>query len=191
MLNYIENSLISENSKHRKTSLEIILNTIDICTDIGASLVLVPFFGTASIITKKQIQILTMEMQKLANPAEEKGVHLGLETGLEASTMVQLVESIGSDHVGVYFDTGNTASKGYNMKHEISTLSENILQVHIKDYPYRKLGEGNINFHDVISSLKKISFDGYLILETPSLDDSSKTAIENLEFLKQTLAGVD
>lgn len=189
LLNYDENSPASDKEEHREAGREIIRNAMEVCAHIGASVILVPFFGTAALKSEEQIRHLVDEMKRLLPMAEDKGVFLALETSLEAPQMVEVVESIGSDHVKVYFDTGNTASKGYDVVQEIMTLDELIAQVHMKDHPSRTLGEGNINFGGVIDALEKTGFDGYLVLETPSLDDSVGSASSNLAFLRRLVEG--
>jgi L-ribulose-5-phosphate 3-epimerase len=189
LLNYDEHSPASGNVEHREAGREIIRNTIEACGAIGASVILVPFFGTAALKSEEHARRLVHEMKGLSPMAEEMGVFLALETSLEALHLVRVVESIGSDHLQVYFDTGNTASKGYDVVREITTLGERIAQVHVKDHPSRALGEGSIDFGGVIGALEDVGFDGYLVLETPSLDDSVVSASSNLAFLRRVVEG--
>jgi L-ribulose-5-phosphate 3-epimerase len=189
LLNYDEHSPASGNAEHRKAGREIIRNAVEACAHIGASVILVPFFGTAALKSEKQTQRLIDEMKGLSPVAEERGVCLALETSLEAPQLVRVIESIGSDHVKAYFDTGNTASKGFDVAREITALGGLIAQVHVKDHPSRTLGEGSIEFSGVIAALEDAGFDGYLVLETPSLDDSVGSASGNLAFLRCVVEG--
>ena len=191
LLNYDENSPASINAEHRETGREIIQNAVEACADIGASVILVPFFGTATLKTQEQTRLLIDEIIELSPTAEDRGVCLALETSMEAPELVQVVESIGSECVQVYFDIGNTASMGYDVVQEITTLGELIVQVHVKDHPSRILGEGEIDFGGVIAALEKTGFDGYLVLETPSLDDSVGSASNNLAYLRRVVEGED
>ncbi len=189
LLNHKENSPASDRAEHREAGREIIRNTIDACAHIGASVILVPFFGTAALKSEEQIQFLIGEMRELSTIAEDKGVCLSLETSLEAPELVRIVESVGSDYLRVYFDTGNTASIGHDMVQEIETLGEHIAQVHVKDYPSRTLGEGNVDFDETVGTLKKVGFNGYLVLETPASDDSAGAASSNLTYIRRVVEG--
>jgi sugar phosphate isomerase/epimerase len=185
LLNYREHSPASDEAEHRKTAGEIIRNTIESCACIGASVILVPFFGTAALESEEQIRRLIGEMKRLSPIAEDKGVHLALETSLNAADMVRIVEAIGSDYVQVYFDTGNAAGMGYDIVWEIEVLGKHIAQTHIKDSPSTAvLGEGDIDFEAAIGALKKIGFRGYLMLETPSTEDPVAAAVKNLGYIK-------
>jgi L-ribulose-5-phosphate 3-epimerase len=184
LLNYREHSPASDASEHRKTADEIIRKTIKACAHIGASVILVPFFGTASLRSEEQIQRLIDEVRRLLPIAEENRVCLGLETSLRAPDMLRIIEDIGSDYVQVYFDTGNTAGIGYDIIQEIEALGKHIVQTHIKDSPGGTLGKGKIDFEAAIGAFKRVGFDGYLMLETPSRSESAAAAIENLEYIR-------
>jgi len=185
LLNYRENSPASDASEHRETADEIIRKTIEACAHIGASVILVPFFGTASLKSEDQIQRLMDEMKRLSPIAEDKKVCLGLETSLNADDMLRIIKAIGSDYVQVYFDTGNTAGIGYDIIQEIEALGRHIIQTHIKDSPGGTLGEGKIDFEVAIGAFKKVGFGGYLMLETPSRGESAAAAVENLGHIKR------
>jgi len=188
LLNYREYSPASDEVEHRETAGEIIQNTIEACAHIGASVILLPFFGTAALKSEEQIQHLIGEMKKLSPIAEDKCVCLALETSLNAANMVRIVEAIESDYVQVYFDTGNTAGIGYDIVQEIEELGKHIVQTHIKDNPStRMLGEGHIDFEAAIGTLKMIDFRGYLMLETPSTKDSAAAAVKNLAYIKRVV----
>lgn len=185
LLNHEEYSPASVRKDHRKLGSKIVKNSIEACSSIGASVILMPFFGSAALKSEEQRRLLVGEMKKLSTKAESNAVHLALETSLEAPEMVRIVDSIESDFVKIYFDTGNVVVQGYDLVQEIDTLGERIVQVHVKDHPGGTLGKGKIDFDEVIGRLRSIGFEGYLILETPALNNSEEMALRNLNFLKQ------
>lgn len=185
LLNYRERSPASDKLEHREVAREIIEKTVEACTDIGASVILIPFFGTATLSSEEHIHRLIDEMKKCAPIAEKSKVYLGLETSLRAKEMKRIVEAIGSDYVRIYFDTGNTAGFGYDVVTEIEELGDYIIQTHIKDNPSDKmLGKGNVDFRAALDAFERVGFDGYLMLETPSKEDSERAAKENITYLK-------
>jgi len=187
LLNHEEYSPASVRKDHRALSSEIIKNSIEACSSIGGAVILMPFFGSSAIKSDNQISLLISELKKLSSIAESNGVYLALETSLKAPDMVRIVDSIESDFVKVYFDTGNTVEQGYDLIQEIDALGERIVQVHVKDYPRGTLGMGRIDFAEVIGGLMDIGFEGYLMLETPALNNSEEMALRNLNFIKQIL----
>jgi L-ribulose-5-phosphate 3-epimerase len=190
LLNHKENSPASDREEHREAGREIIGNAIEACASIGASVILVPFFGTAALKSEEQKQLMISEMRRMAPIAEDRGVCLALEVSMKAPELVHTVEAIGSDYVQVYFDVGNAASAKHDVVQEIMGLGEHISQVHVKDYPSRTLGEGDINFNEIIGALKEVGYDGYLMLETPSLQDSTGAASSNINYLRRVVEGI-
>ena len=68
----------------------------------------------------------------------------------------------------VYYDVGNSTRKGFDVMKEIRWLgSSRICQIHLKDNP-GFLGQGKINFPEVVEALADIGFDKWAQLETDS-----------------------
>ena len=184
MLNDIKNSPASCDAQERSTAHSIIRKTIEACGEVGIPLILIPFFGSAALKEEAKIAHLIEGMKKLAPIAREHGVSFGLETSLGAPDMVRIIDSIGADNVKVYFDTGNADIIGYDILDEIKELGKRIVQVHMKDNPSGILGQGSIDFPAVYEALAEQEFDGYLVLETPALDNAISSASRNLGFME-------
>ena len=82
---------------------------------------------------------------------------------------------------GINYDTGNSASLGYDCSEEIRFYGKQILNVHIKD---RKLygstvplGYGNTNFNKIFQELNKISYRGNFILQTARAIDGDHQSV--------------
>ena len=67
------------------------------------------------------------------------------------------------------YDVGNSASLGYNITEEITTLNDLIENIHIKDRKLHgqtvPLGTGDVDFNLFFSLLKKINYSGELIIQ--------------------------
>ena len=186
LLNYREHSPASEDAAHRATGREIIMHALVACQEIGASVILVPFFGTATLRTREQMALVIREMRSCASVAESVGVRLALETSLDARTTLALLEQIDSDAVQVYFDTGNTVGLEYDILREIEALGTRIAQVHVKDHPATPvLGAGCIDFEQVFQALDRVGFREVLVLEVPTSDDA--TAQANLAYVRRVV----
>jgi L-ribulose-5-phosphate 3-epimerase len=184
LFNYREFSPASEDPAHRRTARQILEQAMAACHAIGASVILVPFFGTATLETRERIEHLAHEMRSCASTAESLGICLGLETSLDASATLAILAQIESNAVQVYFDTGNAAGLNYEVVQEIQDLQGQIAQAHVKDHPTTPvLGSGGIDFQRVIQALCQIGFQDYLVLELPTSDDATMQA--NLSYLKR------
>jgi sugar phosphate isomerase/epimerase len=187
LLNNRRYSPASPDESERRRGVEVITQAIGVCKDIGAKVILIPFFGAAIISSEETKELLIAELQKCAETAEVEEVYLAVESTLSAEEALKVVRSVDSPYVKVYFDVGNALWQGYDPVKEIEALGKEIVQVHIKDTQNKPLGEGQVNLKAALGALRKIGYDGYLVLETPSVPDPIKAAKANLEYLKKQM----
>jgi len=94
-----------------------------------------------------------------------------------------------SKNVLVYYDVGNSTNAGFDVVKEIRWLGKDrICQIHLKDNP-AYLGEGKINFPEVMRAIRDIGFTAYANLETDVHQNSTVEADmrRNLEFTRKLL----
>ena len=184
LFNYQEHSPASEDAAYRATARQILEQALVACHEIGSSVILVPFFGTATLQTREQIAHLVAGMRSCAPLAESLGICLALETSLDAPPILAILEQINSDAVQVYFDTGNAARLEHDIVQQIQALERHIVQVHVKNYPMTPvLGSGQVDFRRVIQALHQVGFHDYLVVEVPTSDDAGMQA--NLSYLRR------
>ena len=116
---------------------------------------------------------------ELRHDAEARGVALAIEnvwnrfllSPLEAA---RLLDEVNSPAVGWCLNTGNVAPVGYAADW-ISTLGGRIVGVHLTDYDVRRcgpegfcpLGEGSVDFVEVLAALREVVYDGPLTCDGP------------------------
>lgn len=161
-------------------------DSIRITKQLGAKVILLPFFGDRQLKLQSERERVGDILRELAPEAERAGVVLGLENTNSAEENVFLLERSRSSAVKVFYDTGNSAGQGYDVYKEIRWLGrDRICQVHLKDNPHF-LGDGKLDFKQVLKCLSDISYRGFADLETSSPSGSVESDMRrNLEFLKQ------
>lgn len=102
-------------------------------------------------------------LKKIAGTAEKTGVALAVEfvwNGVLFSPleMKLLLDEVGSEAVGFYFDPGNMAIFQYP-HHWIRTLGKYIKAMHMKDW------EGKVDFVTLMAELRAAGYDGPMINE--------------------------
>jgi len=121
--------------------------------------------------------------------AEEKNVGILLETDLAPREFRSLLDRWAHPLVGANFDSGNSASLGYEPREEISTLGETIMNVHVKDRlrggTTVPLGTGAANFDEVFGTLGDIGYRGPLILQTARDNDDVGVAARYLDMVRR------
>jgi len=114
---------------------------------------------------------------RLRPEVESRGVNIALENVwnrflLSPFEAADLLDRVNSPHIGWYFDTGNVMPYGYPQDW-ILTLGGRIKAVHVKDYDLRctgsagfcPLGEGSVDWPQVIGALRQVGYDGPLTYE--------------------------
>jgi L-ribulose-5-phosphate 3-epimerase len=131
------------------------------------------------------------EIKRLAEYAEVKGVHIGIENVwnkflLSPLEMKHFVDEVGSDFTGVYFDVGNVLQFGYP-EQWIRILGNRIRKVHVKDFNtkignrtgFGPLLSGDVNWQAVMEALREIGYDDLITSEiTPYGTSPNQLAID-------------
>jgi len=116
-------------------------------------------------------------LRALAGYMRPKGQYFLFETGQETpSTLLRTIEAIGTDNLGINFDSANLLAYGKaNPIDAAKMLGKYIRNTHIKDGKYpvsgRELGvetppgEGDVDYPALIKVLKDIGYNGCLTIE--------------------------
>ncbi len=174
-------SLTSDDPAERQRAHDIIVRQLYCAKLLGCETILV-VPGSVSVEFVPERPIIPYDVaydralesiRRLAPIAEEYGVEIGIENVwnkmlLSPLEMRQFIDSVGSDKVGVYFDTGNVVFSGYP-EHWIRILGKRIKKVHFKDYrrnpgglnAFVDLLAGDVNWKEVMQAFKDIGYDGW------------------------------
>lgn len=110
----------------------------------------------------------------LAPIAEAAGVNLAIENVwnkflLSPLEMRRIIDDVGSDRIGVYFDIGNIMLYGYP-EHWIDILGGRIHRIHLKDFDrsigglrgFVDIGHGDVDWEAVGAALNRAAYRGPL-----------------------------
>ena len=102
-----------------------------------------------------------------------------------------LIKKIDSKIIKVNYDTGNSASLGYDIKEEFLEYGNLISDIHIKD---RKLnggsvffGTGDFNSEDFIKCFKSINYKGPLIMQVYRDDEGLEIFKKQFEIINKEI----
>jgi L-ribulose-5-phosphate 3-epimerase len=171
--------------KDNKRAQKWVADSIPITANLQADVVLLPFFGKASLMNHAEMDYVGDILKDLAPAAEKAGVKLGLEDTISAEDNVRIMDRAKSPAVKVYYDVGNSTNGGFNVVKEIRWLgASRICQMHLKDNPHY-LGQGSIDFPAVMQAIKDIGFQGFANLETDCPSKSVENDMKrNLKFIR-------
>jgi sugar phosphate isomerase/epimerase len=169
-----------------------IRRVVDWAVELGAGVILVPFFEAAEIVTEADFQRAVCGFRELCPPTFAKGVHLCCECTLAADELLRLAEEIGSEGFGCYFDTANVVFLGMDTATEIRKLGSLIKQVHVKDcriFPGDcRLGQGLVDLTESAAALREIGYDGWLVGEFTEYPDDPGTPIPPPEIVAHDIS---
>ena len=87
-----------------------------------------------------------------------------VESYLTAEQQLDIINRVGSEAIGVYYDVANSQSKGHDICREIRLLGKHIAEFHAKDYD-GLYGKGSIDFKAVRKAIDDIGYRGWLVME--------------------------
>ncbi len=116
-------------------------------------------------------------LRHLCAEMKEKDLYFLFETGQETPvTLLRAIEDIGTDNVGINFDTANIIL--YGMANTIDawdTFGKYVRDIHIKDGVFPTdganlgkevpVGEGKANFPLLVERLREANYTGYITIE--------------------------
>ena len=167
--------------------------TIGASEALGATGMLIPFFGKANLrkgkeLNKEAVDALVGRLKDLAPKAEKAGVSLGLECTLTAKQYLHILDRVGSPAVSAYYDNGNSTFGGLDPAADIRALKGRMCLIHFKagrDY----LDNGKVKMQPVADALNAIDFEGWIVLETscPSKKDRVGDGKRNADYIRKLM----
>lgn len=176
----------------RARTAALVRRAIALCGELGARVILVPFFADSELFTAEELQRAADGLRQVAVEAERAGVTLAVENTLGAEANLELLARAASPAVKVYFDVSNAAWWGHDGPTDIRRLGAAIAQIHFKDgrgdHSNAMLGQGHVDFPAVARAMRDIGYDGWVVLESAAPRDPLEDARTNLAFSRALLA---
>jgi len=154
------------------------------CASIGISYIVVPLVDNGSLKSSSEEELLIEHLLDWSNKIQPNDVIILFESDFAPQELSSFISKFPIGKFGINYDTGNSASLGFDPEEEITSYGARILNVHIKDRLYNgktvPLGEGNARLDDQIRLLENIGYNGSYVLQTArAADDQHLSAILN------------
>jgi len=154
----------------RLAQVKILQDLIRNCAKIDISNIIIPCVDTSRLQNGADMMEFKLKLGECLPVAEECSINLALETDLGPEAFTGLMQDINHEYLKINYDTGNSASLGYNPTIEFECYGNWITDIHIKDRVYGgttvPLGEGDVDFPQVFSLLRRMNYNGIFILQT-------------------------
>ena len=136
---------------------------------INADVLVIPCVDNSSLLVEQNLHGLKEALPHAIHFAEEYSIKLALETDLAPEPLSELLEQEESSLLTVNYDSGNSASLGYDFTAEMMAYGHRISDFHIKDRTFGggsvELGTGDVNFGAVLNHVKSPKFQGIVTMQ--------------------------
>jgi L-ribulose-5-phosphate 3-epimerase len=186
---FMEDKLFSISETNMANNVKILNELIESSAKLEIPLIEIPFVDSSSLKTDDEKKQLKNNLEKILSNAEQNNIDIALETDLNPNDFNDYLTEINHHRLFANFDSGNSASLGFNPKQELRILQKWIRNVHIKDREYSgstvPLGTGDVDFDSVFTTLKEIDYHGDLIIQGSRIPEKTNSSEEtSLTYLR-------
>jgi len=166
---FMDRPLVRASPTELETRTMVLLWLLSRCERAGIRRIVLPFVDDARIETTTEFNDVVRLLEVLLVRAERHGVEIHLETSLKPEVFAELLGRLSHPLLKANYDSGNSASLGYNPEAEFAAYGHRVGSVHIKDRVLGArtvpLGNGNADFSKVFACLRTVSYAGDFILQ--------------------------
>jgi len=169
--------------------VNILLWLLGRCDSAGIGRVVMPFVDASRIESDDDCDRLVAVMGRIAPILEKTGIEVHLETSLTPASFADLLARLPHPSFKVNYDSGNSASLGYDTRLEFAAYGPRIGSVHIKDRVEGggtvPLGTGDADFEALFECLAAIGYANGFVLQVArsAPGDEVDWAVQNREFV--------
>ncbi len=167
-----------------------LIKIITSCKTLGIKFIVIPLVDNGSINTNKELNKFIKICKNISKYLLDTKIKLIFESDYPPKKLKNFMNKFDARYFGINYDVGNSASLNYDIDKEFNYYGKYICNIHIKDRLRNgktiRLGMGNANFSKLFYNLKKIKYEGNLILQTARSENQQhmNEIKKNLNFLK-------
>lgn len=161
---------LSTDSKKKKLLISDLKKVINTMIKLKIKYLVLPLVDNASLINNKVDEDDVIEnLNVIFKEFKQHDVEFIFESDYEPKKLLNFIEKFNSNKVGINYDSGNSASLGFDSETEIFTYGHWIKNCHLKDRILGgttvKFGNGNVNFPKVLKCLNEIKYKNNFIIQ--------------------------
>ena len=190
---FMDRPLLRSEGDSRAERIAVLRWLIERCGLLGADRIVIPFVDVSRIETSAEADEVVAMLSSVVDDADKNAVELHLETSLPPGDFAALLAKLPHPRVKANYDSGNSASLGYDVRDEFSAYGDRIGSVHIKDRIRGggtvPLGTGDADLPALFRGLRTIGYDRELIMQVArgAAGDEVNWAKKNRNFVEARL----
>jgi hexulose-6-phosphate isomerase len=142
---------------------------------VGIELVVIPLVDNGKIENETESETLLRVLLDRTASLAKQNVRIVFESDLPPQPLAQFIAKLPRENFGINYDSGNSASLGYDSAEEISAYAARILNVHVKDRlrggTTVPLGTGAADLAKTIRLIEQSGYCGQYLLQTARAAD--------------------
>lgn len=166
---FMEQPLVRCTETEREERLKLLEHLFYQAKIIGARHLGIPLLDNSALKNLKEIDEVAAALLRMVPILEDLHMELHLETSLSPKEFSLFLSKLPHPLMRVTYDTGNSASLGYDPHEECAAYGDRVGSVHIKDRIRGGgtvlLGTGDTDFTAIAEELRKIHFSGLCTLQ--------------------------
>jgi hexulose-6-phosphate isomerase len=139
------------------------------CSACGITRMVLPYVDASKIVTDADRDDVASALEHALPTMERTNVEIHLETSLPPKELRDLLDRVPHPMVRVNYDSGNSASLGFEPRAEWDAYGHRIGSVHIKDRLLGgstvPLGAGNADFPSLFGAVRQAGYEGPWVLQ--------------------------
>jgi len=166
----------------RPTVPRMLEDCIDTMVAMNVKIAFLPLGVRGDLVKRPELRpAIVQRLRAVAPQAEAAGVVIGLETALDATAEVQLLDEIGSPAIRSYFNFANALQNGRDLNAELRTLGkERICQIHCTDEDGVLLQDNQrLDMPKVKQTLDAMGWSGWLVIERSRDARDARNVLKN------------
>ncbi len=189
---FMDSPLFLDDLIQQKENLQTLKTLILNAYKLGVTDIVIPLVDNSSILSNKvKFRQVIKFFNLLYQENDVSEVNICLETDLPPKQFLELINEINRPQIKINYDTGNSASLGYNFYEEFEEYGHLVTNIHIKDRKLHgnsvALGLGDCNFKDIFIYLDKVNYEGIFILQAFRGDNGLNSTIPQHNYIKKYL----
>lgn len=172
-------------------SADILAQLLASAARLGATDVVLPCVDQSRLEDEDAKDRLVAAIEPLLGDLERAAVNLSLETDLDPRSFLRLLDRFDSSRITVNYDTGNSASLGYDPVEELEAYGTRISDIHIKDRLLNGgsviLGTGDAPFEVFFDKLGQFDYQGPFIMQAYRDEEGLAVFTRQLEWIQPFL----
>ncbi len=190
---FMDRPLVRASADERRERAGVLSWLVAQCTLAGIERIVLPFVDVSRIANAEDFDTVVGILHNIVPHLERTGVEIHLETDLPPAEFARLLTAVAHDKVRVNYDSGNSASLGYDPRAEFAAYGVAVGSIHIKDRVRGgstvPLGTGNADFRSLFVEIRRAGYAGDFVLQVARgvIGDEVQWARQNLDFLRRCL----